>query len=568
MLRRHAPHFAAGLIAVAAACSFGAAVATAAGRTPSGAAAPLPASLVVKTGSGAVRGTPGADPVIRVFKGIPYAAAPVGPLRWKPPVPAAPWQGVRAADKPGNVCPQPATPQMRGYTMSEDCLNLNVWTAAHPGQKQPVLVWIYGGGFIEGTGADPQFNGETLARKGVVVVTFNYRTGVLGFLATKELSRESGHNASGNYGLLDDVAALKWVRANIAAFGGDPARVTIAGQSAGAGSVGFMAMSPLARGLFRAGIAESHSRWPSDPDLRFLSVSHRTLANAEASGEAYAKAHGATALADLRAMPWQTLIEGSAVPDMAVDTGTTAKPPLFRPVIDGWVLPRNYSQSLAARAQNKVTIVTGNNSDETGAIPATAIAPLRAANALTRAGAPQIVLTVAGYETFARGKFGKMADEFLRLYPGRTDDEAALAASEAARDNNRITTWLWAGEWIKGTRLPVYNYFWTKAPPGPDAHIRGAYHGAEIPYALGNLQPASRPWTDEDRAVADRASSYWANFIKTGNPNGPGLPVWRKFDPAVPQAMELGHKWAPIPLASSPEKIQFWRRFYATQQAW
>jgi carboxylesterase type B len=329
-----------------------------------------------------------------------------------------------------------------------------------------------------------------------------------------------------------------------------------------------MALSPLATGLFRAGIAESHARWPSDPDLRFLSVSYRTLPNAEASGETYAAAHGAKTLAELRAMPWEKLVEGSAVPDMAVETGTTAKPPLFRPVIDGWILPRNYSQTLAARSQNKVVMIAGNNSDETGGLPETAIAPLRAAANRPRAGAPQTVLNLVQYEAFARGKFGKMADEFLRLYPATTDDEAARMASTAARDNNRVTTFLWAGEWIKGTGQPVWSYFFTKAPPGPDAHIRGAYHGAEIPYALGNLQPATRPWTDEDRKVADRASTYWANFIKTLNPNGQGVPAWPKFDPAKQQTMELGHLWQPIPIAGSPEKVDFWRRFYATQEAW
>lgn len=540
---------------------------------PSGATAPkAPAlqpdrDLVVRTRSGAVLGRHGTAPGVRVFRGIPYAQAPVGALRWKPPVPVRPWPGLRRADQSGAICPQPETPQTRGFTVSEDCLNLNVWTAARPREKRPVLVWIYGGGFIQGTGASAEFDGEALAQKGVVVVTFNYRTGVLGFLATKELSRESGHDASGNYGLLDDVALLKWVQANIAAFGGDPARVTIAGQSAGAGSVGFMADSPLAKGLFIRGIAESHSRWPSDPDLRFLSVSHRMLPEAERAGEAYAAQHGATTLAQLRAMPWQELIKGSDTIDEKVETGTDAKPPLFRPVVDGWVLPRTYAQVLATRSQNKVAILTGNNADETGAVPETAFETLRQATGRPRPGSPQINVRLADYVAFAQRKYGKMAEEFLRLYPATTDDEAARASAQSVRDNNRVSTFLWAGEWTKGSGHPVYTYFWTKAPPGPDAALRGAYHGAEIPYALGNLQPPTRPWTDEDRAVAERASSYWANFIKTGNPNGPGVPAWPVFDPARPQTMELGHDWRAMPVAS-PEKIDFWRRFYATQDAW
>ncbi len=520
-----------------------------------------------RTESGAVAGIAGSDPTVTVYRGIPYAAAPVGALRWRPPAPAPRWRGVRNAAQPGPICPQPESAQTQAYTIAEDCLNLNVWTAARRGEKRPVFVWIYGGGFLQGTGAAPQFDGEALARKGVVVVTFNYRTGVMGFLATPELSRESAHNASGNYGLLDDIAVLEWVRRNIAAFGGDPARVTIGGQSAGAGSAGFMAMSPLARGLFQRVIAQSHSRHPRDPDLRFLSVSHRRLANAEAAGTRYAAEHGATSLAELRALPWQALVAGSDAIDAEVDTGTTAKPPLFRPVIDGWVLPRDYAASLAARAQADVVVVTGNNADETGAVPESAFAALRAQTAPPRAGMPQSSVRLADYLAFARRKFGAMADEFLRLYPATDDAEAALASNAQARDNNRVSTWLWAGEWSPGVTRPVYTYFWTKAPPGPDAALRGAYHGSEIAYTFGNLQPVSRPWTDEDRAVAERMSSYWANIVKTGNPNGPGLPAWPNYDPARPVTMELGHQWQPIAIAS-PDRIDFWKRFYAAQDAW
>ncbi len=522
----------------------------------------------VRTESGAVAGAASADASVTVYRGIPYAAAPVGALRWKPPMPAPRWTGVRDASKPGAICPQPESLQTQGYVIAEDCLNLNIWTGAHRGEKRPVLVWIYGGGFLQGTGASPQFDGEALAKKGVVVVTFNYRTGVMGFLATPELSRESGRNASGNYGLLDDIAVLKWVRRNIAAFGGDPMRVTIGGQSAGAGSVGFMAMSPLARGLFHRAIAQSHSRHPGDPDLRFLSVSHRRLAAAEAAGARYAADHGAKNLAELRAMPWQTLINGSDAVDTAVETGTSAKPPIFRPVIDGWALPRDYSSSLKAKAQADVVVITGNNADETGAVPETAFAAIRAQTGAPRAGMPVVNVRLADYLAFARKKFGAMADEFLRLYPATNDDEAANASNAQARDNNRVSTWAWAGEWSPGVNRPVYTYFWTKAPPGPDAAMRGAFHGSEIAYAFGNLQPPSRPWTDADRQVADRMSSYWANVIKTGDPNGAGLPLWPKFDPAKPLTMELGQQWAPIAIAPSAEKIAFWQRFYAAQEAW
>ncbi|MHB8287048.1 MAG: carboxylesterase family protein, partial [Caulobacteraceae bacterium] len=326
----------------------------------------------------------------------------------------------------------------------EDCLTLNVWTGAKSAtEKRPVYVWIYGGGFIGGTGSSPEFDGEGLARKGVIVVTFNYRVGVLGFLATPALSRESGHNASGDYGILDDVAALKWVQRNIAAFGGDPAQVTIGGQSAGAGSVGFLSMSPLAKGLFRAGIAESHARDPGDPELRYLSVSYRTLKAAETDGQAYAEAHGAPTLEALRAQPWQDLIKDSNAIDPHVQTGSDGEPPLFRPVIDGWVIPHTYSQTYAAGAQNDVGFIAGNNRDETGAVPETAFAALRASTARPRAGMPQTNVTLALFVSSARRKFGPMADDFLKLYPASNDQEAALQNNAAARDDSRVSTYLW-----------------------------------------------------------------------------------------------------------------------------
>jgi para-nitrobenzyl esterase len=518
----------------------------------------------VRTGGGLVQGVAAGDPAVTVFKGIPYAAPPVGDLRWKAPQAPAAWTGVRKADQFGALCPQAGAPEK----MSEDCLTLNVWTgAAAPGERRPVLVWIYGGAFIQGTGANPEFDGEGLAKKGVIVVTFNYRLGALGFLATPELSQESGHAASGNYGLLDDIAALKWVQKNIAAFGGDPTKVTIAGQSAGAGSVGFLTQSPLAKGLFQRSIAESHARHPGDPDLRYLSVSWRALKTAEAAGAQYAQEHGATSLAELRALPWAKVIENSDRPDMAVDTGSSAKPPIFRPVIDGWVVPNTYSQMLAKGAHNDVFFIAGNNKDETGAAPETAIERLRASTAAPRPGAPTVFVRLADYQAGARQKYGAMADEFLKLYPAANDDEAALASNTAARDANRSSTFLWAQKWSKTSKKPVYTYFWTHAPPGPGHDMRGAYHGSEINYAFGNLYATNRPWTDDDHRIADVMSSYWANYIKTGNPNGAGLPTWPVFDPKAPRVMSLGDSFGPIPLAE-PARLAFWKRFYESQAQW
>ena len=532
-------------------------------------AAPAMAAITqpVKVQSGLVSGVPGRDAAVQVFKGIPYAAPPVGDLRWRAPQAPAAWTGVRKADQFGPLCPQ-FQGGGRQAAMSEDCLSLNVWTgAASPAEKRPVLVWIYGGGFIGGSGSQPLFDGEGLARKGVVVVTFNYRLGALGFLATPELSKESGNNASGNYGLLDDVAALKWVQKNIAAFGGDPTKVTIAGQSAGAGSVGFMATSPLAKGLFRAGIAESHARDPRDTELRFLSVSTRTKKDAEAKGAAYAEAHGGRSLAALRAQPWQKIIDGSDVPDNDVETGSSAKPPLFRPVVDGYVVPATYMQIYTKGLQNDVTFVAGNNSDETGAVPETAFERLRNNPPPARGGAPPVNVTQSAFVTYAKRKFGAMSEEFLKLYPSSSDGEAALASNMAARDNSRVSTFSWATLWKQHAKKPVYTYYWTHAPPGPGHDMRGAYHASEINYVFNNLYATDLPWTDDDRRIAETMSSYWANIIKTGNPNGPGLPAWPVFDPKQPRVMEVGDHFGPIPVATPAHK-SFWDRFFKTQPAW
>ena len=523
------------------------------------------ATQPVRTEAGLVEGIPAADPAITVYKGIPYAAAPTGALRWLAPAPPTPWTGVRKADRFGSVCPQ-AQPPQAALPVSEDCLFLNVWSgAAAAGERRPVFVWIYGGGFSGGTGSSPEFDGASLARQGLVVVTFNYRLGALGFLATPELSKESGHGASGNYGLLDDVALLKWVHTNIAAFGGDPGRVTIAGQSAGAGSVGFLSVSPLARGLFQRSIAESHARYPRDPELRYLSVSWRPLKTAESAGVRFAAARGAHSLQELRALPWERLVVDGSVFDEDVDTGSSAKPPLFRPVVDGWVVPLDYSQTYARGTQNPVEFLAGNNLDETGAVPETAFASLRVeAAADVRPGSPHPNVTLKDYVSAAQRKFGPMAQEFLRLYSATTDEEAARANNAAARDDSRVSTYLWGTEWSRHGKLPVYTYFWTHRPPGPGHDRRGAYHGSEIAYVFDN---PGGSWTDDDRRIANIMSSYWANYAATGNPNGPGLPEWPAYDPKSPRVMELGSAFAPIPVAE-PAKLDFWRRFFLTQDPW
>ncbi|MER5439765.1 carboxylesterase family protein [Streptomyces sp. NPDC002790] len=535
---------------------------------PSSSAAEPSADRPVRTESGLVSGVPAAVPGVTVFKGIPYAASTAGRNRWRPPRPAASWKGVRKADTFGDAPPQASTT----LTMSEDCLNLNVWTGAgSSSQRRPVYVWLYGGGFSAGTGSDPSFDGSVLAGKGVVVVTVNYRLGALGFLATPELNAESRQGVSGNYGLLDQIAALKWVRHNIAAFGGDPRRVTVGGQSAGAGSTDMLSMSPLATGLFSRSVAESQVRHPRDPELRYLGVSLREMDTALQQGPAYGETKGASTLAELRALPWKDFTDGASLKDESVDTKTVAKPPLFRPVVDGWVLPAGYQATYDARAQNDVWYLAGNNLDESGAVPETAFASWRESGYPDRPGAPPVHVTLDDYVSAARRKFDAMADEFLTLYPASTDDEAALASNDAVRDNSRVSTYLWGQEWAKGAHKPVYTYFWTHRPPGADHDIRGAYHGSEIVYFFGSLYPdtAGNPhaWTDQDREIADTLSSYLANYIATGDPNGPGLPKWAAHSPSSPTVMEIGEHYGPTRVASE-RKTDFWKRYFATQDAW
>jgi carboxylesterase type B len=495
----------------------------------------------VRTASGSIAGSPSGDSSITAFKGIPFAAPPVGELRWKAPQPPVAWKGVRKADQFGNTCAQLARNVAAG---SEDCLYVNVWTGASSArEKRPVFVWIHGGRFIFGAGSQPLFDGEGLARKGLVVVTLNYRIGVFGFLATPELSGESGHNASGDYGLLDQIAALQWVRRNIAAFGGDPGNVTIAGQSAGSGSVLMLVNSPLAKGLMHRAIAESGAQAPGNPEISGLATSYRTMAGAEANGAKYAEAHGAHSLQELRALTTEQLLVGNN----ANDEDYYGRPPLFRPVIDGWVVPRNYRDTYSRGLQHDVPIISGNNLDESGA-------------------SPQPNIKLADFQSAVKQKYGAMSGDFQSLYPAATDAEAGQAANASARDGARVSSYLWAQEWQQHAKSPAYIYFWTHAPPGPDHDRRGAYHESEINYIFNSLYATDRPWTDDDRRIADTMSSYWANFAKTGNPNGAGLPMWAAAG-VPPAVMQVGDGWGPMPLAE-PAKLDFWKRFYQSQKAW
>jgi para-nitrobenzyl esterase len=497
-----------------------------------------------KVEGGLVSGVPGTDPSILTFKGIPFAAPPVGDLRWREPMPVVAWQGVLTAGKFSAGCIQHVVEERKPWThefmthgdISEDCLYLNVWTAATSvAEKRPVFVYIYGGGFSEGSAQVPVYDGEGLAKKGLLVLTFNYRVGVLGFLVHPELAAESRHHVSGNYGILDQLAALRWVHDNIAHFGGDANRVTIAGQSAGGISVHDLTASPLAKGLFQRAIVESGG---SAVGPSAMNLGPRTMAQAEAQGREFAEAKGAKSLADLRTLSWEKLME-----PLPGDKPESRPRLFFAPVPDGYFLAAPFMEVIAQGKQNDVVTLTGANKDELGGF-----------------GPPQGPVTADSFAQQARQRYGKAADEFLKLYPARTDDEAKAAQRQSARDQALVAMYLWARVRAKTAKTPVYEYLWDHAMPGPDAAQFGAFHTSEVPYVMNTLYMSDRPFNGADHKIAEVMSSYWANFAATGDPNGKGLPHWPAIDDE-PKIMEVGDKMGPIPVAGSSEKFEFFRKF-------
>lgn len=477
----------------------------------------------VKLETGLVSGISGKNADARVFKGIPYAAPPVGDLRWKPPLPPLKWDGLRQAAEFGNSCMQgggrnagkggPKAPEgaaPRGPANSEDCLFLNVWTAAKSAsEKRPVMVWLHPGGYTTGSGSAPGTDGENLAMKGVVLVTINYRLGIFGFFSHPELTKESPHHASGNYGFLDQIAALQWVQKNIAAFGGDPKRVLVFGDSAGSSSIGNLVASPLAKGLFQRALGESGA-WMG------LSVAAMTkLEAAEQNGVRAASQLGANSLAELRAKPAAELLNGRG----------------GGPVIDGWFLPEDPADVYAKGKQNDVPLLLGSNKDE-----GTFFLGPTTADAFTKT---------------STTRFGGLADQFFKLYPAGSDDEATISSFATFRDQLGFVMRNWAAAQTKSGKSKAYLYFFTHEPPiaggnplpSPVVTVRqqGATHGAEAQYVFENLL-GNRPWTDQDRQLADSISSYWVNFATNGDPNGKGLPVWPAFDAKANLRMILGDK--------------------------
>jgi para-nitrobenzyl esterase len=445
---------------------------------------------------------------IRIFRGIPFAAPPVADLRWREPRPVVPWSGVRQATQFGPRCmQQPLFPDMmfRSPAPSEDCLYLNVWTPAKlDGSRQrklPVLVYVYGGGFMAGDSSERRYDGAALARRGIVVVTVNYRLGVFGFFSHPELTASSPHHASGNYGLLDQAAALAWVKRNIAAFGGDPNHVTIGGESAGSIAVSALMTSPLSRGKIAGAIGESGALMDG--------LTPPPLAEAEQKGTAFAQKIGAPTLAALRAMPADKLLAAQ---------GETRDMP-FGAVIDGHFLTEPPAATFASSKAAHVPLLVGSNSQE------------GPGSAIYGEGTP----TLANYRAGLTRTFGDKADALFALYSAKSDADVLPIATELASDAFLgLPTWKWF-DLQRRTGAPTYYYYFTRVRPpmvtdtSGGAPPFGAWHSAEIEYALGNLDanPLYR-WTDDDRKVSATMSGYFANFIKTGNPNGASLPAWPK----------------------------------------
>jgi para-nitrobenzyl esterase len=460
----------------------------------------------VKTDMGVVEGEMTRDQKVVAFKGIPFAAPPVGEFRWRAPQPVMRWSGVKAAKEFGYHCVQSgsyADMSFHDPGPSEDCLTLNVWVPA--GAKRgslPVMVWIYGGGYVTGGTSEYRQDGQNLARRDVVVVSMNYRLGVFGNLVHPELTAESGKNASGNYGLMDVAAALEWVKRNAAEFGGDAKNVTVFGESAGSFAVSTVMASPLSKGLMARAIGESGGALYSS-SLGYELRAVREVRDSEFLQHAF----GTTKLAELRRVPTEDLVRA-----------VTAKGAIrFGPSVDGYFLPKPLAAIYAAGEQAHIPVLAGWNADEG-----------RAAGKTTP--------TVASFTTLAEKDFGLRAKEFLAVYPVATDAEALVSAGDYGGDKFiAYSTWRWLEAQVKTGQAPVYRYFFTLGSPGDRYHTvaAGAFHSDDIEYVFGVLDSRTdAKWRPEDRKLSEEMQAYWVNFARTGNPNGAGLPQWPAYSEA------------------------------------
>jgi para-nitrobenzyl esterase len=457
-----------------------------------------------------------ADGTVAAYLGVPFAAPPVGDNRWRPPGKPASWKGERKADHFSASCQQAVAPNGFGpwsaeYVISneasEDCLYLNVWTPAKSaGERLPVLFWIYGGGFNSGGTSVAIYNGAHLASKGIIVVSVNYRVGVYGFFAHPQLSAESPAHASGNYGLLDMVAGLRWVHDNIASFGGDPARVTIAGQSAGAASVHHLISSPLAKGLFSQAIAQSGSGMG-------LRVPER--ASAETSGKTIGEGGS----------PSLTLAQLRKLSTTELDARVSAAGAQFGPIVDGLFFP---TAAMVGANTNDTPILTGMT-----------------ANEMTGLNPNYGKMTVASFNAQLNSVYGKYAKELAVLYPAGDDEQAWTSLDALSRERALASMYFWARDRQPHTSHPIYAYLWTHIEPGPDSVRYLAFHSSEVPYVFGTLDAAKRPFTEVDRRLATELGTYWVSFVKSGNPNGAGQPQWPPLTTADKQILELGETTRP-----------------------
>ncbi len=501
---------------------------------------------VKRTSTGYVMGfVAGDDPRLHTYLGIPYAEPPAGDLRFRPPQPVTPWRVPYDAIVEPPSCMQAPYPEGGFYASplgetSEDCLYLNIWTRAESeDDRLPVMVWIHGGALTRGSGSLPLYDGSALARKGVVVVTVNYRLGPFGYLAHPALSAESEHGASGNYGVLDQILALRWVQENAAVFGGDPERITIFGESAGSWSVNVLQASPLARGLLHRVIGQSGGHFDGLPVLRSPDGE-----SAESSGAAFAGRlgiEGDDAAARLRELDADVLLAEASRPG-AFST---------RPNVDGWVLPRQPAEIYRSGEQADVPVLVGSNRDEATSLMGRMLPSTRSA-----------------VEFLVRSQFAEVADEFLETYPMATDDDARRAFIDAFSDRIfawQMKTWAQLSETVPS---PAYLYFFTHAPPHPEKEFYGAYHAAEIAYAFDNLDKLDYEYAEEDHALADAMSDYWVAFAASGDPGSSGsdLPAWPKYEKETARHLEFG---STIEAGSRlhERRMELWDRFFGIGRA-
>ena len=486
---------------------------------------PLPG--IISTEGGKVEGT--VENGITAFKGIPFAAPPVGELRWRPPQPVQPWEGVKKADKfaPGSI-------QNQKLEQSEDCLYLNIWTTAKSEKdKLPVMVWIHGGGFAAGAPLESTYFGQELTRKGVIFVSIAYRLGVLGFFAHPELSAESPNGVSGNYGLLDMIAALKWVRNNIAAFGGDPDKVTIFGESAGAIAISMLCASPLAEGLFCGAISQSGGSFGPVGDTRQDGII--SLKGAENAGVEFMKQFGVESIAEFRKMDPQEWFK-SPMTRMG-----------FWPNADGYVIPDDQYKLYEAGKYNDINVIIGTNSDE-GVMFARPVEP-------------------DDYKKGIEQRFGDFSGKILVAFPGETKEQAQTSTADIFTTTAFAwPTWAWARLQSRTGKSKVFMYYFSQQQPEmPFLPIkpRGAQHAAEIKYVLKNYDTAT--FSEEDAKLSEIMATYWTNFARYGDPNGENLPAWSEFSEENPSVMHLKYppQQGPVP---NLDKLELMEEYFKNRR--